>query len=205
LGGAMETNQIKEDLHHIKEIMQRNQRSLVDNGLSYIINGIGLAIGIPLTILMGYNGLESWIPYVWLVFVPIMVLINILVTKKVEKKQTIKTFGSEVFKYLWAACGLSIMILFVLSFATSAVDLTSFYIGCSSILAIGYLLTGVINDLPFMKMLSLIWWLTAIVCGIWDRFGSINYMPFFFSFIILVLQLIPASIIFKKWKKAQNG
>lgn len=201
----METNQIHEDLQHIKQMMARNQRSLVDNGLSYIINGIGIAIGVPVTMLMGFNGLESYILYVWLVLIAVMVAANLAANKRIEKNRKVITFGSEVFKTVWGACGVSIMIIFLLSFLDAGLLSAAFYVSCASILAIGYVLTGVINDLKFMKVLAIFWWLTAVTCGLWGSFGSLEFMPIFFSGMVLTLQLIPAFIIYKKWKRAYNG
>jgi len=79
------------------------------------------------------------------------------------KKHIVKTFSSEIFKYVWSACCLSIIILFLLSLTTSGFVDPSFFVNCASILVIGYLVTGAVNDLKFMKVLALFWWFTAIV------------------------------------------
>jgi len=201
----MELNKVQEDILHIKKMMENNQRTLVDNGLSYIINGLSLAVGIPFSIAMGFAEMEQYIPYLWLLLIAIMVLLNLIVTKKIGKKQKVKTFGSDLFQAVWIACGLSIVIIFILSFKATGMLNPSFFASCASILAIGYLLTGVINDLKFMKTLAIFWWITAIVSGVWEYFGAIEYLHLFFAFMVLVLQLVPATIIYKKWKRVYNG
>ncbi|MEN8192539.1 MAG: hypothetical protein ABFS12_06955 [Bacteroidota bacterium] len=201
----MESNQIQEDIQYIKKMIENNRHTLVDNGLSYIINGLIVAIGIPLTILMGYNGFEQYIPYVWLLLIAVMIFANLIANKKIEKKNRVKTFGSELFGAVWGACGLSIIIIFILSFSSIGMGEVSFFMSISGILAIGYFLTGVINDLKFMKVLAALWWLTSIISGLWLLFSTIQYLNFFFSFMVLVLQLIPATIIYKKWKRVYNG
>ncbi len=200
----MDQNQIQEDVLYIKKMIEANRRSLVDNGLSYIINGIIISIGVPLSIYMGFSGLDSYIPYFWLFLIVLMVTVNLIAAKKIEKKHKIKTFGSEVFQYVWGACGLSLVILFILSFTSTGMSSPAFITSCASILAIGYLLTGVINDLKFMKILSLLWWFTAIIAGVWEYFGDLNQLPIFFAFMVILLQLIPASIIYRKWKRVYN-
>ena len=200
----MEANKIQEDVQYIKRMIENNQRTLVDNGLSYIINGLIVAIGIPLTILIGYNGFEKYIPYVWLLLIAVMIFANFIANKKIEKKNRVKTFGSELFGAVWGACGLSIIIIFVLSFSSVGMSAGSFFMSISGILAIGYFLTGVINDLKFMKVLATLWWLTSIISGLWLLFSTIQYLNFFFSFMVLILQLIPAAIIYKKWQRANN-
>ncbi len=200
----MESNQIQEDMHFIKKMLENNQRTLVDNGLSYIINGLGIAVGLPITITMGFIGMEIYIPYIWLLLIAIMVILNLIASKRIEKKQKVKTFGSEVFQAVWGACGLSVMLIFVFSFTTAGMTHPAFFTSVASILAIGYLLTGVINNLKFMKVLAIFWWLTAFVSGIWEIFFALEYLPFFFSFMVLVLQLVPATIIYKKWKRAYH-
>ena len=200
----MEANKIQEDVQYIKRMIENNQRTLVDNGLSYIINGLIVAIGIPLTILMGYNGFEKYKPYVWLLLIAVMIFANFIANKKIEKKNRVKTFGSELFSAVWGACGLSIIIIFVLSFSSVGMGDGSFFMSISGILAIGYFLTGVINNLKFMKVLAALWWLTSIISGLWLLFSTIQYLNFFFSFMVLILQLIPAAIIYKKWQRANN-
>ncbi|MFH0736081.1 MAG: hypothetical protein V1773_16625 [bacterium] len=200
----MEEEKVHEDILFIRKIIEDNRRKLVDNGLSYIINGSVLAIGIPITVTMGFVGMETYIPYVWLFLVAVMIALNITISKRVQKNFSVKTFGSEVFNALWLACGISIMIIFILSITTSAITPSAFITSCASIFGIGYLLTGVINDLKFMKILAAFWWLTAIITGLWGLFAQLNYMPIFFSAMVLILQLIPAAIIYKKWKKAYN-
>jgi len=117
----------------------------------------------------------------------------------------VKTFGSDIFQAVWVACGISIVIIFVLSFTTTGMLVPAFFTSSASILAIGYFLTGVINDLKFMKVLAIFWWFTAIVSGIWELFGATVYLHLFFAFMVLILQLIPAIIIYKKWKSVYNG
>lgn len=200
----MEEEKVYEDVLFIRKMMENNRRKLVDNGLSYIINGSVIAFGIPLSITMGFLGMDKYIPYLWIFLVAAMITLNLLISKRIQKKQSIKTFGSEVFNTVWMACGLSIVIIFILSIATSGITTPAFLTSCASILAIGYLLTGVINDLRFMKVLSVFWWLTAIISGAWELFADIIYMPIFFAMMVLILQLIPATIIYKKWKMNYN-
>lgn len=200
----MEPNQIQEDLQYIKKMIENNRRTLVDNGLSYIINGLGIAVGVPITIAMGFYEMGQYIPYTWLFLITVMILLNVIASKKIEKKHKIKTFGSNVFQSVWGACGLSIIIIFILSFTTNGMVSSAFFTSVASILAIGYFMTGVINDLKFMKVLAIFWWITAVISGIWKYFIVLEYLPFFFSFMVLVLQLIPATIIYKKWKRAYN-
>ncbi|MCK5456017.1 MAG: hypothetical protein KAI45_02750 [Melioribacteraceae bacterium] len=55
-----------------------------------------------------------------------------------------------------------------------------------------------------MKVLAALWWLTSIISGLWWLFSTVQYLNFFFSFMVLILQLIPAAIIYKKWQRANN-
>lgn len=196
--------QVQDDILFIRKIIEDNQRILVDNGLSYIINGVVIAIGVPLSMVMSFTGMDKYVPYTWLLLIGLMVALNLLVSIKVEKQHRIKTFGSEVFSAVWLACGLSIVILFALTFPTSGMTSPTFMATCASILAIGYLLTGVINDFKFMKVLAGLWWLTAIIIGVWKYFSELQYMSIFFAIMVFILQLIPATIIYKKWKKVNQ-
>ncbi len=197
----MEEEKVQDDILFIRKIIEDNQRILVDNGLSYVINGFVIAIGVPLSMVMSFAGMDRYVPFTWIFLIVLMVALNLLVSLKVEKQQRIKTFGSEVFSAVWLACGLSIVILFVLTFPTSGMTSPAFMATCASILAIGYLLTGVINDFKFMKVLAGLWWLTAIIIGVWKYFLELQFMSIFFAIMVFILQLIPATLIYKKWKK----
>jgi len=83
----METNKIQEDIQYIKKMIENNRRTLVDNGLSYIINGLTIALGIPVTIAMGFVGMEQYIPYLWLLLVAIMIFLNLIVAKKLRRSR----------------------------------------------------------------------------------------------------------------------
>lgn len=200
----MEEEKVQDDILFIRKIIEDNQRKLVDNGLSYIINGVVIAIGVPLSMVMSFAGMDKYVPYTWLLLIGLMVALNLLVSIKVEKQQRIKTFGSEVFSAVWLACGLSIVILFVLNIPTSGMTSSTFMATCASILAIGYLLTGVINDFKFMKVLAGLWWVTAIIIGVWKYFSDLQFVSIFFAIMVFILQLIPAAIIYKKWKKVNQ-
>jgi len=200
----MEEERVHEDILFIKKMMEDNQRRLVDNGFSYIINGLVIAIGVPLSMVISFAGMDKYVPYLWIFLIVLMVALNLLIQKKVEKQKRIKTFGSEVFSAVWLACGLSIVILFVLTFPTSGMTSPTFMATCACILAIGYLLTGVINDFKFMKVLAGLWWLTAIILGVWKYFWELQFMSIFFAIMVFILQLIPATIIYKKWKKVNQ-
>lgn len=201
----MEEKQIIEDVQFIKHMLENNQRNLVDNGLSYLINGTCISIGIPIAIYLGYSGHDSSIPYLWMIMMAIMIALNMFINKKFEKKEKRKTFGSELFKISWASCGVAILIVSILFFTTPHISASAFYCSIAGVLGVGYMLTGIINDLKFMKYLAVVWWAASILAGLWIYFSDIMYLGLFFSALVLIQQLVPGIIIFKKWRAQNNG
>lgn len=201
----MDQNQLQEDIHFIKQMIENNRRTLVDNGITYISIGIYVVIGVPISLLLGMNGYENWIPYLWLFLMTALIAFNLFFTKKFEKKKQKKTFGSEMLGVTWGACAAPIIILTLLYFFTGEVSTPSFFASISAILGIGYYLTGFINDLKFMRVLAFCWWAGSIISVMWNYIGEEYLLSIFFAVMIFVFEVIPGIIIYKKWKRVYNA
>jgi len=200
----MEQNQLQDDVAYLRNMIDNNRRILVDNGIAYISAGIYVFIGIVISYILYINGLANLQPALWLVLMVLLIIINFLVQKKFQRKQVKKTFASKVFDATWAACGIPIAVISVLFLTTRLITPTSFFIIISSILGIGYFLTGIINELRLMVILAFGWWLGTVLSILWKYIGEEYQLAFLFAGLIFIFEIVPGIIIYKKWKRIYN-
>ncbi len=200
----MEQAQFQEDLEYVKSMIENNRRQLLDNGINYITAAIFVSVGVVASYLLGINGKENLLPYLWIPLVILLVGTNIYFQKKAEKKNVKRTFISKIFNAMWLSCGIPIFIITMLHFITGLISLPAMFISVSAIMGIGYFLTGVINELKFMIYLAFVWWGGTVLALLWAYIGEDYQLALFFSVLVVIQQIIPGVIIFGKWRKAQN-
>ena len=200
----MEENQVIEDIRYIKQMIENNRRMLVDNGIIYIGTGIFTVVGTIITYLLDFWGFYSSIPTLWLAMTLAFVIIIIAVQNTRKKKQAKKTFASQVFNATWGACGAPVFVVSILFFTTGNVSINTFFTVIATSLGIGYYLTGVINNLKFMRLLAFGWWGGAVLALMWNKIGSASQLSMLFVALIFLFELIPGIIIYIKWKKVYN-
>lgn len=200
----MENDALKEDIVYIKRMIENNRRSLVDNGIMYISIGVFVVIGFTVAYILGINGREDLLPAFWVVLIAVIIAFNIIVQSKFKKKQTKKTFASEIFNATWSACGIPIAVITLINIFTESIPHVYLFIIISTILGIGYYLTGVINELNFMKLLAFGWWIFSIAAIFWKYIGEVYQLSLLFAGVIFILEVVPGIIIYKKWKQLYN-
>lgn len=198
----MEEHNIREDIQYLRKMMENNRRMLVDNGISYISSGIFVAVGVPISIYLGYKDMIEYTPYLWIGLMIILIIANLILGKKKSKQP--KNFGSDVFNATWKACGIPAAIISFGFFLSDSFTTYPFFMAISAILGIGYYLTGVINKLPFMKILAYCWWAVLIMAIWWNKIGEEYQFSLIFAIMVLLLEVIPGIIIYKKWKYLYN-
>ncbi|MGE5497316.1 MAG: hypothetical protein ACM3Q2_04565 [Syntrophothermus sp.] len=201
----MEEKQLIEDVEFIRQMVENNRRSLVDNGISYIATGVFIVVGASISYLLEVTGKGDLLPWLWLSLMALLIAFNIIIQGQIEKRSIKKTFASRIFADVWLACGMPIIIVSVLFFTTRSIPLNALMACVSSCLGIGYYLTGSINDLKFMKYLAFGWWAGVAVSILWKYIGYDYQLGLLFTALILLLEVIPGIIIYKKWKNTFNG
>lgn len=201
----MEQNQVLEDIGFIRQMIENNRRSLVDNGIIYISTGVYVVIGAVLSYILESGGKGGWVAYLWLALMAILIGFNLLARLRIEKERRKKTFGSQVFNAVWTACGIPVVIVSFLFLVTHLITMNVLFACISACLGIGYYLTGVINDLGFMKVLAFGWW-GSLVCSIfWGYIGQDYQLGLFFTFLVFILEVVPGIIIYRKWKRVYDA
>lgn len=200
----MENTHFQEDLEYVKNMIENNRRRLIDNGVNYITNAVFVSIGVIISYILGLNGQEEFLSFVWIPIVITLLVVNYILQKKLEKKEIKKTFISKIFDAVWLACGIPILTITLLHFIVGIFPLTTMFISISAILGIGYYLTGVINNLKFMEYLAFGWWAGTLLSLSWVYIGEEYQLALFFSALVIIQQIVPGIIIYRKWRTANN-
>lgn len=201
----MEQNQLMEDVEFIRQMVENNRRSLVDNGINYIATGVYIVVGAVSSYLLEITGNRALLPWLWLFLMAVLIGFNFFVQRRIEKRAVKKTFATKVFADVWLACGIPVSIVSVLFFTAQTIPMNALMSCICACLGIGYFLTGTINDLRFMKYLAFGWWAGVAASMLWGYLGEDYQLGLLFTALILILEVIPGIIIYKKWKNTFNG
>ena len=116
---------------------------------------------------------------------------------KAKKKRATSTFAARILGSVWISCGVAMTIL---GFAGS---LTNAYNGVfispiiSVVLGIGYLITGVIHGKKWVSLLSIGWWLGALLMFYLQNLETLLIM----TGMMIFLQTIPGILLYKESKR----
>jgi hypothetical protein len=201
----MDFESIQSDLKFIREVVDNNRKVFIDNGLMFISTGVFITIGLIMNYVLAALGLQDYILYAWVGWVALIIITNMIVGGKHQTKLGKKTFASEMFGYTWLATGIPIMIFFIVFVATRTPEFHTFVAAISSMLGIAYFLTGYITDFKLLKILAVGWWAGTLLFLLWDSFGDLETLGLVFSIMVLLFEILPGIVIYRKWKRIYNG
>lgn len=188
-----------EDLEFIKNIMQDARRKIVDNGISMIVWGIIVVIGLLSTyvgIKFRYEFSYGWN---WIVLIGSGWVFTIIHVLKRIKQPKNRTFASRVLGQLWFGCGVAMTILGFLGTYTGAYN--GVYVSplLSTILGISYVVTGFVQGKNWVSLLAFGWWIGAVIMFVWPFLYTLLLM----SAMVVCFQIIPGIIFNREAKKLQ--
>ena len=59
--------------------------------------------------------------------------------------------------------------------------------------------------LPWALALGGAWWIGALFFLLWDNFSNMETLGLIFSLMVLIFEILPGIIIYRKWKRVYNG
>jgi len=194
----IDSKQAESELALIKQIMLDSRRVVGDNGWHYIFWGVVVTaalianyIMIQQNVPMNYAGL------MWFITMISAFIIEGIIGRKFSKRSRVKTFAGRLLSSLWIASGLS---MFMLGFAgTISGAYNPIYI-CpliSIVLGLAYYTSGTIQQIRWLKMISVGWWAGAVYTF---AFPGIHTL-LIFAIMMVCLQVIPGIILNNKYKK----
>ncbi|HED07124.1 MAG TPA: hypothetical protein ENI57_03310 [Ignavibacteria bacterium] len=193
----METIDAQQELVFIKKIMTDSRKSAICNGKAFILWGILVTIGLLVTYFSIINHNLSVMNWLWPSLIGLGWIITIVMESKAAIKSRTKTFAAKILAYVWIGSGIAMTIIGFVGSVSGA--FSGLYINplISNILAVGFLITGILYGKTWVSLISLGWWVGAIVMFLWTGLYTFLLM----SAMMILFLVIPGVFMFKQYKK----
>lgn len=193
----METIDAKQELAFIKKIMADTRKSVICNGKAFILWGILVTVGLLGTYFSIISNSQTTMNWLWPLIIGLGWVITIVMESRDAKKSTTKTFAAKILAYVWIGSGIAMTIIGFVGSISGAFN--GLYINplISNILAVGFLITGVLYGKTWVSLISLGWWAGAIVMFLWTGLYTFLLM----SAMMILFLVIPGVFMFKQYKK----
>ncbi len=196
----MDENFALEELQFIKKVIEESKRSIVYNGMDYIIWGALVIVGMLITYALAVTGLPFNFLYVWLLLIPVGWGFSYYNRKNCTGKAP-KTITSKAIGAVWLGAGISMTLI---GFGGPVLGhMHGIYI--SPVIAIicggSYFIAGRILDSKPTMYLSLGWWIGGIILFLVHDINQMLIM----AALMLFFQTIPGIMVFRKYKRAEKN
>ncbi len=203
-GSQQQTLRPEDELQYIRKIIADSRTAFVEDGKPYIMWGLIVAIGMCFTYYSALTQRDIGVGWAWLVLVLIgwgNVIYSVL--KKKKQAQRARSFVDRIQGAIWGACGstlgLAVLLMVCFQHSGDAPQINSMYafFVSSLILGIAYFLSGIANDLKWLRNVGFAWWAGAVVMYFWP---SIHVIALYAGMLI-VFQVVPGMILQRRYKR----
>lgn len=196
----------EEELQYIRKIIADSRARFAQSGEPYIIWGLIIAIGMGLSYLSLILRHDLYTGYIW----PALILFGwgsmiYLYRKRRKEEPRAKSIIERIDSAIWGTCGGTLGLGLILILDQSNLSggnvppiyplYTCFF--ASMILGIAYYLTGVVNDLRWLRNIGFAWWAGAIVMYLWP---TVHVLGIYAGMLIL-FQVIPGIILQRRYRR----
>jgi hypothetical protein len=195
----MGINQAEQELSFIKKVMEDSKQVTVDNGKYYILWGV--LVSVTLFVNYGLICIEDIKGYyygiLWMIMMAGGAVASSVMKSRDLKKARVYTFAGKVLSSIWIAAGIAMFIVAFVGPAFKVYDYTYISSIISIILGVAYFVSGEIQQIKWLKLLSIGWWGGGI--ALFAVPGIHSYL--IFGFMIIFLQTLPGIFLYNKWKE----
>ena len=194
----------QEELAYIRKLMAESRGQVADDGKPSILWGIIVFFGLLYTYYEAYNpnNLSGW---VWIGLSVCGWIYMFGWVRQKAKKQPSRTFAGRITGAVWGSVGISITLFVFTTMASNwlepAVEFHPLFIMyvISILLGIGYFVSGILYEIPWLRWVGIAWWATSLIYIFWPGVHSL----LIFAGAELVLQVLPGILLLKKYRSAQ--
>jgi hypothetical protein len=194
----------EDELLYIRKIIDDSRAAFVEDGKPYIVWGLIVAIGMGFTYFSALTGKDIGVGWAWLVLV-LIGWANVIysVIKKKKQAERARSFVNRIQGAIWGACGstlgLAVLLMVCFQHSENSPQINSMYafFVSSLILGIAYFLSGIANDLKWLRNVGFAWWAGAVVMYFWP---SIHIIALYAGMLI-VFQVVPGMILQRRYKR----
>ncbi len=193
-----------DELQYIRKIIADSRTAFVEDGMPYIWWGLIVAIGMGVSYFSALTQRDLHDGYIWLGLV--LFGWGTIIYYVVQKKKRVaraRSFVDRIQGAIWGACGgsigLVVAIMICFQHSADAPQINSLYafFVSSIILGIAYFLSGIANDLAWLRNVGFAWWAGAVAMYLWP---SIHVIALYAGMLI-VFQVVPGLILQRRYKR----
>lgn len=197
----MEAKQAELELSIIKKIMDDSRNIALNNGWHYILWGVVVTTALIANYIMVLIRVSNDIAGImWFVLMTSTAITAGIYEKHFGKKRTLKTFAGNLLGSLWFAGGISMFMFGFIGTMSGAYNPVYICPIISTVLGVTYFTSGEIQQIKWLKLLSLGWWGGAIMMFLFPGAHSL----LIYALMLLFLQTVPGIILNRKYKKEMN-
>lgn len=191
----------QQELEFIRKVIQDSRQSVVDNGMSFIVWGVLVTIGVGSIYVERLQESWGWSGWVWLVCILSGIAFSINEGRK-ESVRPVKSFAERLIGRLWASLGISMALLGFVGAGSQSIHPMMISPLISLFLAVSYYVTGYVYDLKWFRNLAFGWWAGAIVMFLWHSPHALGL----YCLMMIGLQIVPGIILYRRSKQTlANG
>jgi len=186
-----------QELAFIKKVMEDSRRIICDDGKSFIFWGFLISFGLLVTYLKIAGNWSISLGWFWPALILAGWIVTIISEIMSKKKRSSKTFTAKILASVWISCGVAMTILGFIGSITNAYN--GVFIGpiISVVLGVGYMISGVIYGKRWVSIISIGWWLGALLMFYLQNLETLLIM----TGMMIFLQTIPGIILYKESKR----
>lgn len=171
------------DINLIKQMISESQGTALSIKKHFLLWGITIPLTTVIMNLFVINNLESWISNLWPFSCGVSALLSIIIGMKSSPRH--KTVFIQLYKMVWISVLISITIVLVfIILGTIPLNIALAFI--SILVGLGSLISGYMQKSRMIKIVSIIWYLLAVVLLLNNSEVAsyiIGYTSFFLLFI----------------------
>jgi hypothetical protein len=194
----MESKQAELELSVIKKIMEDSRNIALNNGWHYILWGVVVSCALIANYIMALTRVaNNSIGLMWFVLMISTAIAAGIYESRVAKRRPAQTFAGKLLSSLWFAGGIA---MFIFGFAGTVSGAYNPVYVCSvisTVLGVTYFVSGEIQQIKWLKWLSLGWWAGAVYTFF---FGSVHTL-LIFAIMLIFFQVVPGIILNRKYKR----
>jgi hypothetical protein len=186
------------ELAVIRKIMEDSRQVVANNGIHFIFWGILVSVCLFANyyMLMTKTALDK-VGMMWAAAMTLGAIADGILRKSLERKQKVLTFGGRLLGSLWTASGIAMFMFGFLGPISGAYNPIYICPVISTMLGVSYMVSGSIQQLPWLRNIALGWWIGA---------AAMFFLPgrhtlLVFALMMLLLQVLPGILINRSNKK----
>ncbi len=192
------TTKAEEEISVIKTIMEDSRKAVVENGWHYIYWGSIVTTAIIVNYLMVLYDISKFAQGIlWFFSMPAAAIVEGIIERKKEKHTKVKTFAGRLINSLWTGAGVCMFILGFAGSLSGAYNAIMIFPLISIVLGSAYLVSGVIQQVKWLSVISVFWWLGAVILLLLPGMHSM----LIFAGMLVFFQIVPGVLLYVKSKR----